>query len=305
MQNYMKNHIVRLFRLLYLMVVALPFFTSLSGCGPDLPEHILPTKKISQIQIRPIEPVPAPAPLKRQPEPLADPEIAAAPEILRVGISGESPPFIYKKNKKIQGLEGDLAQQLGKFSGKAVHFVKVPEERAREALKKGYIDIIMPGRKISRLKNDQVTFTDPYLRAGQILLVRSQETAIFSTGIYSLAGSGFTFGVIEGSSGDLFLTKTIHGVIIMRFKTVETAIQALTKKNIDLFFHDAPTICHYAAINKSAGLSPILNLVTEEYIGWEMRREDEKLRKQANLFIQQSKADGRLQKTIKQWIPNL
>lgn len=301
MQIDMQNYIIRL---LFLTVVLLPFFTSLSGCAPDLPKHVLPTKKISQIQTRPIEP--APAPLKpEQSEPLADPEIAAAPEVLRVGISGESPPFIYKKNKKIQGLEGDLAQQLGKFSGKAVHFVKVPEERATEALKKGYIDIIMPGRKISSVKNDQVTFTDPYLRAGQILLVRSPEIAIFSTGIYSLAGSGFTFGVIEGSSGDLFLTKTIHGVIIMRFKTVETAIQALAKKNIDLFLHDAPTICHYAAINKAAGLSPILNLVTEEYIGWEMRREDEKLRRQANLFIQQSKADGRLQKTIKQWIPNL
>jgi ABC-type amino acid transport substrate-binding protein len=80
---------------------------------------------------------------------------------------------------------------------------------------------------------------------------------------------------------------------------------ALKTKHIDLFLHDAPTICHFAALNKAAGLTPILNLVTEEYIGWEMRTADTELQHQANLFIQQSKADGRLQKTIKQWLPNL
>jgi len=285
--------------------MALLFFISLSGCGPDIPEYVLPTRKISE-DLPPPPVDPASAVIKPvQPEPLADPEIAASSKVLRVGFSRDEPPFIFKKDQKIQGIEGDLAQQLGEFSGKTVHFIKVPENRATEALKKGYIDMIMPGRKIARVKDAPVTFSEPYLRAGQILLVRSEDTAVFSNGIYSLEGSGVTFGVIEGSGGDRFVTKTLQGVRIMRFKTVETAVQALTGKDIDLFLHDAPTICHYAAINTSAGLTPILNLVTEEYIGWEMRSEDKELRQQANLFIRQSRADGRLQKTIRQWIPNL
>ncbi|MBW6519449.1 MAG: transporter substrate-binding domain-containing protein [Desulfoarculaceae bacterium] len=296
----MQNHSIRPF----LTVMALLFFISLSGCGPNIPEYVLPTSKISPDLTPPVEPAPAVI-MPVQPEPLADPEIAASPEVLRVGISRDQQPFIYRKNQKIQGLEGDLAQQLGKFSGKAVYFIKVPEERATEALEKGYIDMIIPGRKISGAKDAQVTFSEPYLRAGQILLIRSRDVAIFSNGIYSLEGSGFTFGVIEGSSGDQFITKTIQGVIIRRFKTAETAVQALIGKDIDLFLHDAPTICHHAAINKSAELIPILNLVTEEYIGWEMRSEDKELRQQANLFIRQSRAEGRLQKTIRQWIPNL
>ena len=298
MQRPLQNH----FTPPCLAMAALLFFITLSGCAPDYPERVLPSKKISQIQT-PVEP---PAPIKTvKPIPLADPEIAASPEVLRVGISRNEPPFIFNKDTKIEGFEGDLARQFGKFSGKTVHFVKVADGKATEALEKGHIDIIMPGRKIPRVKDDQVTFTDPYLRAGQILLVRTRDINLFSTGIYSLEGSGFTFGVIEGSSGDLFLTKTIHGVILLRFKTVEAAVEALKGKDIDLFLHDAPTICHYAALDKSAGLTPILNLVTEEYLGWEMRKEDEELRQQANLFIQQSKVDGRLQKTIKQWIPNL
>jgi polar amino acid transport system substrate-binding protein len=296
----MQNYIIRPL----LTVMALIFFISLNGCGPDTPEYVLPTRKISEVLPPPANP--ASADIKpAQTEPLADPEIATSPTVLRVGFSRDEPPFIFKKDQKIQGIEGDLALQLGEFSRKTVHFIKVPENRETEALEKGYIDIIMPGRKISRVKNAQVTFSEPYLRAGQILLVRSEDTAFFSNGIYSLEGTGLTFGVIEGSSGDRFVTKTLQGVRIIRFKTVETAVQALTGKDINLFLHDAPTICHYAAINQSAGLTPILNLVTEEYIGWEMRSEDKELRQQANLFIRQSRADGRLQKSIKRWIPNL
>ena len=281
------------------------FFICLSGCGPDIPEYVLPTRNIPTDLIPP--PVdPGTAVIKPvTPEPLADPQIAASSKVLRVGFSHDEPPFIFKKDNKIQGIEGDLAQQFGAFSGKTVHFIKVPEDRATEALKKGYIDIIMPGRKIARVKDTPVTFSEPYLRAGQILLVRSEDTAFFSNGIYSLEGSGVTFGVIEGSDGERFVTKTLQGVRIMRFKTVEAAVQALTGKDIDLFLHDAPTIFYYAAINTSAGLTPILNLVTEEYIGWAMRSEDKELRQLTNLFIRQSRAEGRLQKTIKQWIPNL
>ncbi|MDO8945704.1 MAG: transporter substrate-binding domain-containing protein [Desulfocapsaceae bacterium] len=296
----MRNDIIQLL----LTALTLLFFFSLSACGPDMPEYVLPTKKMSQHQeiiVNPLVIPPKPIP----PEPLADPEIAAAPDILRVGVSHDVPPFIYRQEKKVQGLEADLAQQLGLSSGRTVKFITVPKSKTKEALLKGHIDIIMSGLKINSLENQAITFSDPYLRAGQIFLVRSRDMTLFSTGIYSLEDSGFTLGVIEGSGGDLFLTRTIRGVRIMRFKTVETAIQALKRKRIDLFLHDAPTICYYAALNKSAGLSPILTLVTEEYLGWEMRNDDEKLRQQANHFIQQSKADGSLQKIIKQWIPNL
>jgi polar amino acid transport system substrate-binding protein len=292
----MRKYIIQTF----LASLALLFCLSVSSCGPDVPEHILPTKKIEQCQPAPIKPPPQPPP----PQALADPEIAADPKILRVGVFPDAPPFIYQKDKKIQGLEADLAQQLAAFSGKTVQYIKVPEKRATEALLKGHIDIIMSGRKIGTSKDCNVISSEPYLRGGQILLVRSRDTALFSNGIYSLENSGFTLGVIRGSAGDRFLTRNIQGVRIQRFQNVDAAIQALTLKKIDLFLHDAPTVCYYAA-GKSAALTPILTLVTEEFLGWDMRKEDEKLRQQANHFIQQSKADGHLQKTIKQWTPNL
>jgi ABC-type amino acid transport substrate-binding protein len=279
--------------------LVLLFLLILNGCGPDVSEQVQPTQIPPQCQEDKAEPEAIKEP------PLADPEITADPDILRVGISLDSPPFIYKKDNKIQGIEADLAEQLATFINKKVEFVKVPDKRAAEALLKNHVDILMSGRKIARNFKCPVEFSEPYLRSGQILLVRNHEAPLFSSGIYNLENSGYTFGVVVNSAGDQFLTKSIRGIRIMRFRTLKAATQALTRKKIDLILHDAPMICAYAADNKAASLTPILTLLTEEFIGWEMRKEDEELRKEANRFIRQAKADGRLQKTIKQWIPTL
>jgi len=279
------------------VLLFLLFLTLLNGCGPEVEEQDL------SIQSPPQCPPQQPAPAVARPAPLAVPEIAADPKVLRVGITPDRPPFIHEKDKKIQGLDVDLAEQLGTFSNKTVQFVKVPENRGPEALVKNHVDIVMAGQKINKAVSCPTVFSEPYLRSGQILLVRSHEVPLFSSGIYNLENSGYTFGVIVNSAGDQFLTKTIRGIRIMRFRTVAAATQALTRKKIDLFLHDAPVICSYAAANKAANLTPILSLLTEEYIGWELRKEDEELRRQINTFIRQRKADGQLQKTVKQWIP--
>ena len=289
-----RNYFHPLLSLFFLL-----FLTCLNGCAPEISD-----------QMETIDTAPQyPSPQTDSPEvkqlPLADPEIAADSKVLRVGIFLNAPPFIFEKDFKIMGLEADLANQLGVYTNKSVQFVKVPEPLATEALLKNHVDILMTGRKIIRNSSSPVTFSEPYLRSGQILLVRNHEVPLFSTGIYNLENTGYTFGVLPNSAGDQFLTKNIHGIRILRFKSVSGAIKALNSKKIDLFLHDAPTICSYAFANKTANLTPILSLVTEEYIGWEMRRDDEELRQQANSFIRQRKADGLLQKTIKQWIPNL
>lgn len=52
-------------------------------------------------------------------------KIAADPSILRVGVSANAPPLIYKRNGKITGLEADLARRLGRFTGRQVKFIEI------------------------------------------------------------------------------------------------------------------------------------------------------------------------------------
>lgn len=230
-------------------------------------------------------------------------KVAPDPTILRVGVSTNSPPLIYKKNDKIIGLEADFARKLARFTGKTAKFIELKWSDQIEALENNQIDIIMSSMSITAGRQYRIAFSNPYLRSGQILLVRLEERARFTTGIYSLMNSNYMIGIIKDTTGDLFITRTIHGAKTKTFSKSADAVQALIDKKIDAFVYDAPMVCHYAAINENAKLTPILNLATEEYLAWGIRKEDSELLAQANQFLQELKETEQLQQMIRAWIP--
>ncbi len=230
-------------------------------------------------------------------------KIAPDPSLLRVGVSTNAPPLIYTKNNKVVGLEADLARKLAEYTGKKVHFVKLDWKNQIDALENNEIDIIMSGMSITDARQYRIAFSAPYLRSGQILLVRLQEKARFSTGIYSLMNSSYVIGTIKDTTGDLFITKTINGVEVKNFTKSADAVKALINKEIDAFVYDAPMVCHYAAINENNKLTPILTLATEEYMAWGIRKEDTELLNQANAFLADLKNKQQLQRMIRTWIP--
>lgn len=229
--------------------------------------------------------------------------IAPDPSLLRVGVSTNTPPLIYKKNGEITGLEADFARKLGSFTGRQVKFIEVKREKQIDALKNNEIDIIMSGMSITATNKYHIAFSEPYLRSGQILLVRLQQKALFSTGIYNLTNSNSIIGTVKDSTGDLFISQFINGAKIKRFTKSEDAVTALINKQIDAFIYDAPMVCHYAAVNENQKLVPILTLATEEFNAWGIRKEDSELLTQANQLIQELASNQQLQGILRTWIP--
>lgn len=240
----------------------------------------------------------------RQPD-RASPELVKRQDLLRVGVSANAPPLIYKKDKKITGLESSLALQLAEYLGKDVSFVEVPWNKQFEYLQDGKTDIVMSGLTITRERGYLVDFTTPYLRSGQIMLVRLEDRLKFSTGITSLIGTTYRIGTVHDTVSDLFITSSITDANEVSFKTSREAVAALIKKDIDVFVYDAPIICYYAAIHQSDKLVPILVMGTEEYLGWAVQKNNTELLQQANLFLDTMRKDGRLNEEIKFWIPYL
>ncbi len=230
-------------------------------------------------------------------------KIAPDPSLLRIGVSTNAPPLIYKKNGKILGLETDLARRFGKFTGKKITFVETKWENQITALENNEIDIIMSGMTITNGRKYRIAFSTPYLRSGQIMLVRLRDKTLFSTGIYSLMNSNYIIGTVKDTTGDLFITQTINGAKIKSFSKSADAVKALINKKIDAFVYDAPMVCHYAAIHENEKLTPILTLATEEYLAWGIRKEDSELLTQANLFFQELNDKQQLQQIIRTWIP--
>lgn len=229
--------------------------------------------------------------------------IAPNPSILRVGITANAPPLIYKNGKQFAGLEVDFAKKLGRYVGKNVQFVDMDFVKLIPALEADKIDIIMSSMSITPARQYRIAFSNPYLRSGQILLVRLQEKARFATGIYSLMNSNYVIGTIKGTTGDHFITETINGAKVEYFTEPGDAVQALIKKDIDAFVYDAPMVCHYAAINENTKLSPILTLATEEYLSWGIRKDNVELLEQSNAFLADLQEKQQLLPMIRARIP--
>ena len=101
--------------------------------------------------------------------------------ILRVGITANRPPFIFKKGQQTEGLEADLAMALGDHLGKSVQFINFNWNDLIPALLDNKIDIIMSGLSVTKMRKVRFSFTEPYLIAGQVAMARGKDSLKYST----------------------------------------------------------------------------------------------------------------------------
>ena len=232
--------------------------------------------------------------------------VEADPDILRVGVSPDAPPLIFKENGEIVGLEADMAMALGAHLGRRTVLVEVPWEDQITVLLDNGTDIIMSGMSITLARQYEIAFSKPYFKSGLMILTKNLQKYTFITNIETILAQSVTWrmGVVEGATGESFLQqKSIGAKSIKSFSNQEKALDALIAGHIDVFIHDAPIIIMMAAQHQVAGLKPLPVMLNEEFLAWGLRKEDSALIAAVNAFIDQSKQDGTLQATVKRWIP--
>ncbi len=229
--------------------------------------------------------------------------VKPADNILRVGVSTNAPPLIYKEGNKITGLEADLARQFAVHLGKEVKFITVPWEKQIEYLEKGKTDIIMSGMTVTSKRAYRVNFTLPYLNSGQLMVTRLDEKNQYTRGIYSLMNSSKVIGTVENTVGDYLITKSVNGANRKKYKKTTMAISALINKEIDVFIIDAPMACYQTAMNETNELAVLLNLLSHENLAWAVAKDNTMLLEQANYFISMKNKSGELTQSVKRWIP--
>ena len=231
------------------------------------------------------------------------PQIKAPNEnILRVGVSTNAPPLVFKQAQKVVGLEAEFAEALAEYLGKSLHFVELDWEDQIPALLENRTDIIMSGMTVTALRKVRIAFCNSYFRSGQMALIRSEDAGRFITGFYSVTKSS-AIGIVKNTTGEFFVREHFGFVKIVEFNASKKAVEALIKAEIDMFIHDAPIILYLSSENETKGVTPLFSLLTEEYLAWGVRKTDEALLQSANDFLQKLQAEGRLKPMLKRWIP--
>ncbi len=229
-------------------------------------------------------------------------EIGPDAHILRVGVNPDAAPLIFKQGGEIVGLEADFAKQLAEYTGKSLRFVELEWDDLIPALLENRIDIIMSGMTRTPLREVRIAFTARYLESGQMALIRREDAARFSTGIFSLTTSS-AIGVIKNTFGEYFVDDRYSSVRKILFSTPQAAAKAVIDKKIDMFIYDYPIILYLASENEIRGLTVLFALLTREDLAWGVRKDNTDLLKSANDFLQDPANQKTIKERIKYWIP--
>lgn len=234
----------------------------------------------------------------------ADPaaEDAIQPAPLRVGVTPDSPPMIFKSKGEITGLEADFALLLAKEFKRPFRFVELAWDQEIPALIGGDIDIIMSGMTITRARKVRIAFSDPYLKSGLVAAMRAGDASKYSSR-KKIMESYPSVGVIRGTTGEAYVRENFGaGFRIVSLRGLDDARLELLQRRIDIFVHDAPAVVGLVAENESVmkGLWEFLN---EEDLGWGVRLNDPELLAQVNAALARWKQDGTLRSTVLKWLP--
>ncbi|GMQ88118.1 MAG: transporter substrate-binding domain-containing protein [Gammaproteobacteria bacterium] len=228
----------------------------------------------------------------------------AVPSTLRIGTSANYPPLTFKADGKLQGVEADLGAAVAENLKVKTQFVELALDELIPALNDGRIDVIMSGMSVTDARSRQVLFTEPYMKIGQMALIRTADLIQWARPT-ALFVKGARVGVKAGTTGEAFARADLPDAVITGFDSIEQGTDALVAGKIDIFIHDAPTIWRLTAntATEKAGLMGLYRPLTEEYLAWAVRKKNKALADALNDSLDTLKKDGTLSRVMGRWIP--
>ena len=230
---------------------------------------------------------------------------AAAPAdrpTLRVGIATNYPPLAFKQDGEITGVEAQFARQLSDELNTEMSLVETRFEELIPALLAGRIDVIMSGMSITDERKKSVSFTQPYLRVGQMALLRGTDAERLR-GAAAFNQPTTRIGVVTGTTGAAYARRQLTQAKIQDFAGVDEAVAALRDHRIDVFIYDAPAIWRVAGgfHNPDHQLVGRYEPLTEEYLAWAVRKDDA-LRERLDAVLRKWQDNGELERVLDRWI---
>lgn len=238
---------------------------------------------------------PAPAAAAEAPVP-----VTAAP--LRVGLTPSAPPFVYEGAEGITGLEPEFAKLLGAALGRPVATYDLAWEQLIPALLNNEIDIIMSGMAATETRKTQVQFCKPYLRVGQMVLVRGDDAALYRT-IGDVRFTRVRVGTLEDSVADAYVAKEFRFAQPFHVDTAEIGLEALVRHDIDMLVASAPTIWWLADAHLNANVVALPYTFSSEELAWAVRPDDNAFRQQVNDAMQRLGQSGQFDAAMDAWLP--
>ena len=242
----------------------------------------------------PSAPTPAPAPQ-------TDERPAAPQPPLRVGLTPNYPPVIFKAEGHLTGLEVDLAHGLNEELGRPIELVELDWEALIPALEDGRIDVIMSGMSITEARAQRVRFVEPYLRIGQMAIIRKVDSLKWGSPAMLARMTG-RVGFVAGTTGAAYVQEQLPQAEHVPVQSADEGLEALRAETMDVFVHDALTAWRVGENESTDILTSSFSPLTEEYLAWAVRKTDDALHRDLESVLARWRSSGRLQALFHKWL---
>jgi ABC-type amino acid transport substrate-binding protein len=221
---------------------------------------------------------------------------------LRVGITPNYPPLIYRQGDAVVGVEVDLARRLGQELKRPVTLVTLKWEDQITALMEKRTDIIMSGMSVTPAREIRIRFAEPYLKSGPVAAFRAEDINKYTSRDVIL-NSFAVVAAAKGTTGENFLQRNFaKGTRKVVLPRAADAVVELKRRSIDIFLHDAPYILWMVSENEAV-LSALWEPFDQENLAWGLRKGEDGFYDQVNQALKNWKDDGSLESLLGKWLP--
>jgi len=225
---------------------------------------------------------------------------AKKPTKIVVASDATWPPMEFvDENKNVVGFDVDLVNEVAKAAGFEVEIKNTAWDGIFAGLAAGNYNAIASSVTITEERKATMDFSEPYVNAGQVLVVR-KETA----GVTTLADlTGKKVGGQIGTTGVIEIGKAA-GVELKTYDEIGLAYQDLANGNIDGVVADSPIAANFALQNPDYKEKLMIVGVpfTDEWLGFAFKKGDEKTLKLFNDGLAKVKSSGKLDELTAKWL---
>lgn len=224
-------------------------------------------------------------------------------KLVRIITDAVNAPFEYGSGTGVQGLDVDIGNEIAKDLGIEVKWVKVTGyEHLFEVLKNGEAEILISAIAVDASRTGEFSFSNSYYESGDAIAVQRKTTHI--NDLASLSGK--KVGVATGRPGDVFMAaqKKASGVVIRKFPTLDDALGALNRTEIDSVVGDEAMLT-YSSVKSYDNTSPLPGLINKYEYAVVVRKSEPELLDKINKTLDRLKSSGALEEMKTKWFENV
>jgi len=217
---------------------------------------------------------------------------------IRVATDATWPPFEYvnEKTKQLEGFDIDLMNEVARKAGLQVDYVNVGFESLLEGLATCKYDAAISSITITAERKKSMAFSGPYVIAGQVVVVRKDNTDVVSKD--NLGGK--QVGAEVATTGAMEVDK-IKGAVLKPYDKIDVAYQDLMNRRIDAVVSDYPLALAYVGKNPDK-LKTVGSMFTSEFYGIAVCTNKAELLAKINTALKSCLDEGLVDKLFDKWI---